>query len=62
MIWTSIGILILAVATLVVAQRQTNQDIERSYSRGFIEGVETVLKRRYHTLPNEEEQVAKKKD
>jgi hypothetical protein len=50
MIWISAGILMLAIATLMKAYRDSEHQMREAYSEGFRLGAETVIEQKYQTL------------
>ena len=50
MIWLSVGILMLAIATLMKAYHDSEIQLQIAYNEGFRLGAETVLEQKYQTL------------
>jgi hypothetical protein len=50
MIWISAGILMLAIATLMKAYRDSEHQMREAYSEGFRLGAETVIEQKFQTL------------
>ena len=50
MIWISAAILVLAIATLMKAYRDSEHQMMEAYSEGFRLGAETVIEQKFQTL------------
>jgi hypothetical protein len=48
--WVSAGILLLAIGTVMKAQRDSEYQIGEAFTEGFRLGAETVIKQNYQTL------------
>lgn len=48
--WVSVGILLLAIGTVMKAQRDSEYQIREAFTEGFRLGAETVIEQNYQTL------------
>lgn len=58
MIYISIGIALLAIGSIWMAERQAKIELDKAYWQGFKAGTETILDRKYQRL----DELQKKKD
>lgn len=56
MTWVSVGIFLLAIGTVMKAQRDSEYQIREAFSEGFRLGAETVIERSYETLESFEKE------
>jgi hypothetical protein len=56
MIYISIGIAMLAIGSIVLTHRQTQIELDKEYRRGFEDGAEAILDKKYKTLSELEQE------
>jgi hypothetical protein len=49
-IYISIGITALAIGSIIMTHKQTRIELDRAYQKGFQDGAEAILERRYKRL------------